>query len=98
MRLAAAQTCAALELAQATLTLNGRFGNSKFDQETGRDGFVARSPDGMPDRRTDIRFDSEIWTGELSCDWTRTVYDNWLIKLLGLGSYTDVQQSSQNVA
>ena len=42
-----------------TLTLNARFGYSKYYQETGRDGFIARLSDGNPDRRTDIRFDSE---------------------------------------
>ncbi len=80
-----------------TLTLNGRFGNSKFYQETGRDGFLMRQPIGNPDRRTDIRFDSEFWAGEFSADWTRTVADDWSLKLLGLGSVRDITQSSNNV-
>ena len=84
-------------LGGGTLTLNGRFGNSRFYQETGRDGFFARRPDVNPDRRTDIRFDSEFWQGELSADWTRTVLDDWSFKLLGLGSFRDIVQTSQNV-
>lgn len=84
-------------LAGGTLTLNGRFGNSKFYQETGRDGFIARLPDGAPDRRTDIRLDSEFWEGEISADWTRTIAEDWSVKVLGLGSYRDIEQSSRNV-
>ncbi len=84
-------------LGAGTLTLNGRFGNSRYYQETGRDGFIARLPDGMPDRRTDIRFDSEYWTGELSADWTGRVADSWVLKVLGLGSFRDSEQSSSNV-
>ncbi|WP_197409568.1 TonB-dependent siderophore receptor [Erythrobacter sp. YT30] len=80
-----------------TLTLNGRFGNSRFYQETGRDGFFGRLPDGMPDRRTDIRFDSEFWTGEFSADWTGRVADKWVLKVLGLGSLTESVQESRNV-
>lgn len=82
-------------LGGGTLTLNGRFGNSKFYQETGRDGFIGRRPDGMPDRRTDIRFDSEYWEGELSADWTGRVADRWLLKVLGLGSFRETRQSSK---
>lgn len=80
-----------------TLTINARFGNSRFYQETGRDGFIGRLPDGMPDRRTDIRFDSEFWEGELSVDWTGPVAQGWVLKLLGLGSFRDGEQSSANV-
>lgn len=80
-----------------TLTLNGRFGNSKFYQETERDGFIGRPPSGLPDRRTDIRFDSEFWEGELSADWTRTLSDKWSFKLLALSSFRDAVQAAQDV-
>ncbi|MEO0463782.1 MAG: TonB-dependent receptor [Pseudomonadota bacterium] len=83
-------------LGVGTLTLNARFGNSRFYQETGRDGFLGREPDGMPDRRTDIRFDSEFWEGELTADWAGQVSENWLLKVLALGSFRDVVQSSVN--
>ncbi|MEM1105154.1 MAG: TonB-dependent receptor [Pseudomonadota bacterium] len=79
------------------LTVNLRIGNSRFYQETGRDGFFARLPDGNPDRRTDIRFDSEYFEGELSADWTRTVAANWSLKGLALASARDTEQSSKNV-
>lgn len=80
-----------------TLTINARFGNSRFYQETGRDGFIGRLPDGMPDRRTDIRFDSEFWEGELSADWTGPVAQGWVLKVLGLGNFRDGERSSANV-
>lgn len=85
-------------LAGGTLTINARFGNSRFYQETGRDGFLDRLPDGGPaERRRDIRFDSEFWAGELSADWTGRVAQGWVLKLLGLGSFQDGEQSSANV-
>ncbi len=83
-------------LGGGSLTLNARFGNSRFYRETGRDGFIARLPNGAPDRRTDIRFDSEFWEGELSADWTKTVRDDWFVKVLGLGSFRDSEVSSLN--
>lgn len=85
-------------VAGGTLTINARFGNSRFYQETGRDGFLGRLPDGGPaDRRSDIRFDSEFWAGELSADWTGRVSQGWVLKLLALGSFEDGEQSSANV-
>ncbi len=85
-------------MAGGMLTLNGRLGYSKFYQETGRDGFVGRLPDGgTPDRRTDIRFDSEFVEGELSADWAGNVARGWTLKLLGLGTLRDGSQSSLNV-
>lgn len=85
-------------LAGSTLTLNARFGNSRFYQETGRDGFLGREPDGGPaDRRSDIRLDSEFWQGEFSADWTGTVTRGWVLKLLALGAFTDGEESSANV-
>ncbi|MGB3455568.1 MAG: TonB-dependent receptor [Litorimonas sp.] len=84
-------------LAGGTLTVNARFGNSRFYQETGRDGFFERLPDDRPDRRTDIRLDSEFWTGELGADWARTLSNDWAVKLLGLGSLTDSRVTSRNV-
>lgn len=80
-----------------TLTLNGRFGYSKFFQNTGRDGFVGRVPDGgVPDRRTDIRFDSEFVEGEASADWAGNVAQNWTLKLLALGTLRDGSEGSLN--
>ncbi len=85
-------------LAGGTLTINARFGNSRYYQETGRDGFLGRLPDGGPaDRRSDIRLDSEFWAGELSADWTGKVSQGWVLKLLALGSFQDGEQSSVNV-
>lgn len=85
-------------LAGGTLTINARFGNSRYYQETGRDGFLGRLPDGGPaDRRSDIRFDSEFWAGELSADWTGNVARGWSLKLLALGSFEDGEESSANV-
>lgn len=85
-------------VAGGTLTINARFGNSRYYQETGRDGFLGRLPDGGPaDRRSDIRFDSEFWAGELSADWTGQVSQGWVLKLLTLGSFQDAEQSSANV-
>ncbi len=85
-------------LAGGTLTVNARLGNSRFYQETGRDGFFSRAPDGgPPDRRTDIRLDSEFWAGELSADWTGKVAQGWVLKLLALGSLRDIAQASANV-
>lgn len=84
-------------LAGGTLTLNGRFGYSKFYQETGRDGFAARRPDtGTPDRRTDIRLDSEFVEGEASADWAGNVSPRWTLKLLALGTLRDGNVSSVN--
>ena len=85
-------------LAGGTLTVNARVGNSRFYQETGRDGFLGRAPDGGPaDRRTVIRFDSEFWEGELSADWAGNVAQGWVLKLLALGSFRDIEQGSANV-
>ncbi len=85
-------------LAGGTLTINARFGNSRYYQETGRDGFLGREPDGgLADRRSDIRLDSEFWQGELSADWTGQVAQGWVLKLLGLGSVQDSEVGSANV-
>jgi hypothetical protein len=80
-----------------TLTLNGRFGYSKFNQETGRDGFAGRRPDGgRPDRRTDIRLDSEFIEGEASADWAGNISPRWTLKLLALGTLRDGNEASVN--
>lgn len=85
-------------LAGGTLTVNARFGDSRFYQETGRDGFLGRAPDDGPaDRRTDIRFDSEFWDGELSADWAGHVAQGWVLKPRALGSFRDIAQGSSNV-
>lgn len=85
-------------LAGGTLTVNARFGNSRFYQETGRNGFLGREPDNGPaDRRTDIRLVSEFWQGELSADWTGSVAQGWVLKLLALGTLTDSSVGSANV-
>lgn len=85
-------------LAGGTLTINARFGNSRYYQETGRDGFLGRLPDGGPaDRRSDIRLTSEFWEGELSADWAGNVAPGWVLKLLALGSFSDSEVSSANV-
>lgn len=82
-------------LGGGTLTLNGRFGYSRFYRDTLRLGFFGRLPDDMvPDRRTEIRFDSDYVEGEFSADWTRTVKDNWSLKLLALGSIRDAAQDT----
>lgn len=81
-----------------TLTLNGRFGYSQFGRDTERFGFVGRLPDAAgADRRTDIRFDSAFWEGELSADWTKLVNDGWSLKLLALGSIQDIEQDTVTV-
>ena len=78
-----------------TLTLNGRFGWSGFYRDTDRIGFFGRMPDGgPPDDRLIIDFDSEYIEGEISADWTRTIAENWSLKLLGLASAEDLAQDT----
>jgi outer membrane receptor protein involved in Fe transport len=80
-------------LGGGTLTLNARFGYSKFERDTDRQGFIGREPDGpIGDQFTQIRFDSEFWEGELSADWTRNLGQDWTLKLLALGSFQDAAQ------
>ncbi|MEM9840816.1 MAG: TonB-dependent receptor, partial [Pseudomonadota bacterium] len=78
-----------------TLTLNGRFGWSGFYLDNGRLGFDGRFPDGgPPDDSLFIDFDSEFFEGEVSADWTRTVADDWSLKLIGLASARDIEQQT----
>ena len=81
-----------------TLTLNGRFGWSGFYRDTERLGFLGRRPDGgPPDDRLLIDFDSEFIAAEVSADWTRTIVDEWSLKLLGLVSAEDAEQDTVTV-
>ena len=73
-----------------TLTLTGRFGRSAFLPDTERLGFDDRLPDGNPDERFFIDFDSILIEGELGVDWTRPLGDDWSIKLLSLSSFQDL--------
>lgn len=81
------------------LTLNGRFGWSDFYADTERFGFFGRLPDGGPsDDRLTIDYDSEFIEGEISTDWTRTVGDDWSLKILGLASTQDLAQETVSVS
>ena len=69
-----------------TLTLNGRGGISGFFPVTDRFLFDGREPDGAPDGRVYIDFDSFEWTGEASVDWARTFSNDWTFKTILLAS------------
>ncbi|MEM6537237.1 MAG: TonB-dependent receptor [Pseudomonadota bacterium] len=69
-----------------TLTLNGRAGYSGLFPVTDRFLFDAREPDGSPDGRTYIDFDSVEWTGEASIDWTKKFANDWSFKTILLAS------------
>ncbi|MEM7707249.1 MAG: TonB-dependent receptor [Pseudomonadota bacterium] len=73
-------------LGGGTLTLTGRLGRSAFLPETERLGFDGRLPDGMPDDRFFIDFDSIFLEGELGLDWTRPLANDWSMKLLSFSS------------
>ena len=73
-------------LAGGTLTLNGRGGYSGFFPVTDRFQFDGREPDGAPDGRIYVDFDSVQWTGEASVDWTRTFSSDWTFKTILLAS------------
>ena len=79
------------------LALTGRFGRSAFLPTTERRGFDGRLPNGSPDDRFFIDFDSVFIEGELGVDWTRPVSDDWSVKLLSLTSFQDLDQE-QNVS
>ena len=79
--------------AGGALTLTGRFGRSAFLPDTERLGFEARLPDGAPDERFVIDFDSKFIEGELGIDWTRPLGGDWSIKLLSLSSFQDLDQT-----
>ncbi|MEM9386630.1 MAG: TonB-dependent receptor [Pseudomonadota bacterium] len=75
-----ASTEAIRTLAGGTLTLNGRFGYSAFLPVTDRFQFDGREPDGAPDGRVYVDFDSIEITGEASIDWTRNYTNDWTFK------------------
>ena len=79
-------------LAEGILTLTGRFGRSAFLPDTERLGFDGRLPDGHPDDRLFIDFDSIFIEGELGIDWTRSLASDWSLKLLSLSSFQDLEQ------
>lgn len=73
-------------VAGGTVRLTGRFGRSAFLPDTERLGFDGRLPDGTPDERFFIDFDSILVEGEAGIDWTRPVGGEWALKLLSLSS------------
>ncbi len=73
-------------LGGGTLTLNARGGYSGFFPVTDRFLFDGREPDGAPNGRVYVDFDSVEWTGEASVDWTRTFQNDWTFKTILLAS------------
>ena len=53
------------------LTVTARAGRSHFLPDTERFGFDSRFPDGNPDERFFIDYDSILTEAELGIDWTR---------------------------
>jgi len=87
-----ASTEAIRPLGGGLLTLNARFGYSGFFPVTDRFQFDGRAPDGAPDGRVYIDFDSIEWTGEASADWTRSLGSDWTFKTILLGSTTPLDE------
>lgn len=81
-------------LGGGVLTLNGRGGISGFFPVTDRFLFDGREPDGAPDGRVYIDFDSIEWTGEASVDWTRTFQNGWTFKTILLASSTPLDEET----
>ncbi len=73
-------------LGGGTLTVTGRAGRSEFLPDTERLGFDGRLPDGSPDDRLFIDFDSIFVEAELGIDWTRSLDNDWSLKLLSFSS------------
>ncbi|MEM1230878.1 MAG: TonB-dependent receptor plug domain-containing protein [Pseudomonadota bacterium] len=78
------------ELAGGTLTVTARVGRSHFLPDTERLGFQGRLPDGRPDERFEIDFDSIVAEGELGIDWTRPLAQGWSGKALTFLSVTQL--------
>ncbi|MEO1252420.1 MAG: TonB-dependent receptor [Pseudomonadota bacterium] len=89
-----ASTEAIRPLGGGTLTLNGRGGYSGFFPVTDRFQFDGREPNGSPDGRTYIDFDSIEWGGEASVDWTRKFRNNWTFKTILLASSTPLNEET----
>ncbi|MGJ3232415.1 MAG: TonB-dependent receptor domain-containing protein [Oceanicaulis sp.] len=89
-----ASTEASRPLAGGTLTLNARAGLSGFFPVTDRLQFDAREPDGAPDGRVYIDFDSVQTSGEASIDWTRTYPNDWTFKVIGLANASALDEDS----
>ena len=73
-------------LSGGVLTVTARAGRSHFLPDTERLGFLNRFPDGDPDERFSIDYDSILAEGEIGIDWTRPLSDGWSIKLLSFSS------------
>lgn len=82
-------------LGGGVLTLTGRFGRSALLPDTERLGFDGRLPDDSPDERLFIDFDSVFVDAELGVDWSRQAGGDWMVKLLSLSFFRDLdlQQS-----
>lgn len=87
-------TEASRALGGGTLTLNARGGVSGFFPVTDRFQFDGRAPDGAPDGRVYIDYDSVEWTGEASADWTRTYANDWTFKSILLASSTPLDEET----
>ncbi|MEL7024249.1 MAG: TonB-dependent receptor [Pseudomonadota bacterium] len=72
------------------LTVTARAGQSHFLPDTERLGFDGRLPDGNPDERFFIDFDSIFKGGELGVDWTRPSGKGWSTKLLSFTSISSL--------
>lgn len=77
--------------ADGALRLTGRIGRSAFLPDTERLGFDQRLPDDNPDDRFEIDFDSVLFEGEGSIDWSRPLSNEWTLKLLSLSSLTQLE-------
>lgn len=64
------------------VNINARARKSVFLPDTERLGFEGRLPDGNPDERFYIDFDSTLTEAELGVDWNRQFKDDWSLKLL----------------
>lgn len=79
-------------MAGGILTLNGRFSHRPDIFSTDRLVFDGRLPGGVPDQRVDIDFVRTIDDYEFGADWSRSIGDDWSLKLLSLSTYRDLNQ------
>ena len=90
----AASTEAKRAAAGGLLVVNGRLNYNPVSFKTDRFGFDGGIIGGNPDQRRTIDFDRKFTQAEIGVDWTRSLSNDWSLKLLSLSALDNTNQQS----
>ena len=90
----AASTEAKRAAAGGLLVVNGRLNYNPVSFKTDRFGFDSGVIGANPDQRRSIDFERKFTQAEIGVDWTRSLANDWSLKLLSLSALDNTNQQS----